>query len=50
MQIFIKYVSLQVGLEQYEAGNYEVALGIFEKAMDLPGTGIKQFRQAARPC
>ena len=35
---------VQVGLEQYNSGAYETALGIFEKAMDLPGTGIKQFR------
>ena len=35
---------LQVGLEQYNAGSYKTALGIFEKAIDLPGTGIKQFR------
>jgi len=37
-------LSLQVGLEQYNAGSYGTALGIFEKAIDLPGTGIKQFR------
>ena len=35
---------MQVGLEQYNAGSYEKALEIFQKAMDLPGTGIKQFR------
>ena len=34
-------------MELYNAGQYETALGIFEKAMNLPGTGIKQFRQAA---
>ena len=33
-----------MGLEQYNAGSYETALGIFEKAINLPGTGIKQFR------
>ncbi|CAL5224279.1 g6941 [Coccomyxa viridis] len=36
--------AIAVGLEQYNAGSYETALGIFEKAIDLPGTGIKQFR------
>ncbi|EIE19738.1 hypothetical protein COCSUDRAFT_54599, partial [Coccomyxa subellipsoidea C-169] len=36
--------AIAVGLELYNAGQYETALGIFEKAMNLPGTGIKQFR------
>ncbi|BDA46788.1 probable protein MET1, chloroplastic [Coccomyxa sp. Obi] len=36
--------AIAVGLELYNAGDYETALGIFEKAMNLPGTGLKQFR------
>ncbi|CAL8471406.1 g10948 [Coccomyxa elongata] len=36
--------AIAVGLELYNAGDYETALGIFEKAMTLPGTGLKQFR------
>ncbi|KAK9918691.1 hypothetical protein WJX75_006025 [Coccomyxa subellipsoidea] len=36
--------AIAVGLDLYNSGQYETALGVFEKAMNLPGTGIKQFR------
>ena len=34
------------GLRLHEAGQYNDALGMFQKALELPGTGIKRFRHA----
>ena len=36
--------AIQYGLSLYEAKDYAAAQEIFTKALDLPGTGLKQFR------
>lgn len=36
--------AIQYGLSLYEAKDYAAAQEIFRKAVDLPGTGLKQFR------
>ena len=38
--------AIAVGLNLTNAGQYDAAIGIFEKALSLPGTGLKQFRHA----
>lgn len=41
--------AIALGLRLHEAGQYNEALGVFQKALELPGTGIKRYRQALRP-
>ena len=36
--------AIAIGLSLYEDGNYQEALNIFEKALNLPGTGVKRYR------
>ena len=36
--------AIAVGLQLYEDKNYQEALKVFEKALNLPGTGLKRFR------
>jgi hypothetical protein len=36
--------AITLGLKLSDAGNYEEALEMYVKALDLPGTGIKRFR------
>ena len=36
--------AIAVGLELYEAGKYPESLEVFEKALKLPGTGMKRYR------
>ena len=36
--------AIALGLRLYEAAQYNDALGMFQKALELPGTGIKRFR------
>lgn len=33
-----------IGLKRYETGNYDEALKLFEDALELPGSGVKRFR------
>ena len=42
--------AIAIGLSLYEDGNYQEALNIFEKALNLPGTGVKRYRLAELPC
>jgi hypothetical protein len=39
--------AISVGLSLYEEGKYAEALEVFEKGLDLPGTGMKRFRYLA---
>ena len=41
--------AIALGLRLHEAGQYNDALGMFQKALELPGTGIKRFRQVVLP-
>ena len=41
--------AIALGLRLHEAGQYNKALGVFQKALELPGTGIKRFRRAVPP-
>jgi len=36
--------AISIGLGLYEAGKYAEALEVFEKGLELPGTGMKRFR------
>ena len=36
--------AISAGLKQYHAGDPEAALDLFQKALELPGTGLKRFR------
>ena len=36
--------AIAVGLKLFNSGQYQEALDIFEKALKLPGTGVKRFR------
>lgn len=36
--------AIAIGLKSFEAGDYQGALQLFDKALALPGTGIKRFR------
>ena len=36
--------AIQYGLSLYEAKDYAAAQEIFSRALELPGTGLKQFR------
>lgn len=36
--------AISVGLSLYEEGKYQEALEVFERGLDLPGTGLKRFR------
>ena len=38
--------AIALGLRLHKAGQYNDALGMFQKALELPGTGIKRFRRA----
>lgn len=40
--------AISVGLEMYKAGQYPEALAVFEKALALPGTGTKRYRDKPR--
>ena len=36
--------AISIGLGLYEEGKYKEALDVFEKGLELPGTGMKRFR------
>jgi len=36
--------AIALGLKLTEAGQWEAAQGYFERALELPGTGVKRFR------
>lgn len=36
--------AIAIGLSLYESGNYQEALEVFEKGLELPGSGMKRFR------
>ena len=36
--------AIAIGLGLYEQGKYQEALEIFEKGLELPGSGMKRFR------
>ncbi|CAD7700409.1 unnamed protein product [Ostreobium quekettii] len=33
-----------MGLQRYESGRFDDALALFQQALDLPGSGIRRFR------
>lgn len=41
--------AIAIGLSLYEQGKYQEALEVFEKGLELPGTGMKRFRCIAIP-
>jgi len=40
--------AISIGLGLYEEGKYKEALEVFEKGLELPGTGMKRFRDKPR--
>ena len=39
--------AIALGLKAYQNEDYSEAIQLFKKALDLPGTGIKQYRSAS---
>lgn len=40
--------AIAAGLQAYQSGDHDVALDLFQRALSLPGTGLKRYRWAWR--
>lgn len=38
--------AIAAGLKAYQSGDHEDALDLFQRAINLPGTGLKRYRWA----